>query len=187
MEAGIDVEQMHALFKQLESLHLQIYEHQSLMEDRAKKSTYTIEDLVDLGYLSRITEELSDEVRKNSKKRRELMERMIVLTWTMRAQTATPLPLTMKATLASASDVRVKTIAQLPEAGEAGFKPLLASMGIPEEVINKGLVKLDWNSMVEHLTVLTEEGKPLPPGLGQTWKQYTCTFRKNRMKIEHED
>lgn len=187
--AGPDVNTLKDLTDKIKTLHHEVYEHLSLIDERMKKGQTSIQDMVDLGFLCREQEDLLDEMRKNAKARKEFTERLLVTNWTGAAMTANPLPDSIKATLASASNFRIKTIAELPEHGGDDYIVFMRSLEIPEEVIKKGLVKPDWEKTIEHLTTLKEDGKKLPPGLGKTWDKYTCTFTRSRRKItpEQED
>lgn len=187
--AGPDVIALQKLTEELKELHHRVYEHLSLIDERMKKNQTSNQDMVDLGFLCREQEELLDEMRKNAKARKEFTQRMLVTLWTGAALTPTPLPDTIKATLASANNFRIKKMAQLPEYGGEDYVLYLRSLGIPEEVISKGLVKPDWDKTAEHVTTLLEDGKKLPPGIGQTWNIYTCTFIRARrtVKPDQED
>lgn len=182
--AGPDVIALSKLTEELKDLHHRIYEHLSLVDERMKKGQTSTTDMVDLGFLCREQEELLDEMRKNSKARKEFTQRLLVTKWTAAALTPTPLPDTVKATLASANNFRIKTMADLPEHGGDDYIAYMRSLNIPEDVIKCGLVKPDWEKTVEHLTTLKEDGKKLPPGIGQTWNLYTCTFIRTRKTVK---
>lgn len=184
--AGPDVKTLMELTDVLKDLHHKVYEHLTLIDERMKSGQTGIQDMVDLGFLCREQEDLLDEMRKNAKARREFTQRLLVTKWTGAAMTADPLPDTIRATLASANNFRIKKMAQLPEYGGKDYVLYMESLGIPKEVIQKGLVKPDWEQTAEHVTVLLEDGKKLPPGIGQTWNIYTCTFIRTRRKVQTE-
>lgn len=178
--SGPDVKDLASKLDALKTAHHESYEQLTLIDERIKKNQLSLQDLVDIGFLCREMEDLLDEMRKNAKKRKAFVQRYLVMRHTASAMTGTPLPDTLQGEHASASNFRVKKMAELPEFGQDGYTKYMESLGIPKEVIAKGLVKPDWEQTAEHVTVLLEDGKKLPPGLGQTWNDYTCTFTRRR-------
>jgi len=182
---AIDTTELLKLTDQLKDLHHKLYEHLSLMDERIKaNNAYSNVDLADLGFLCREQEELSDEMRKNSKVRKELISKVLVLKYAAAAMSE-PFD-SIKGNYARASAFRIKKIGKIPEYGSPDYIAYMESLGIPKEVIDKGLVKPDWEQTSERLTQLIEDGKKLPPGIGQTWDVYTCTFTRTRKKIEED-
>lgn len=48
------------------------------------------------------------------------------------------------------------------------------------EIAKEAVLKLSWNEVEELCTKLTQSGKALPPGIGDTYPKYTTTFRKGK-------
>lgn len=185
--SGPDVRGLLALLNTAKQFHAQLYDALSLIDDRIKKQQYSLPDIVDIGFLCREMSELFDVMRKDATKRCNLSQMSLVTQYTASALTDNPLPESITGTLASARNMRINKIAELPEFGGTDYIAYMESLGIPDEVIKKGLVKPDWSNTKEHITTLLEDGKKLPPGFGQTWNEYVCTFYRTRRKLTQED
>jgi hypothetical protein len=152
------------------------------ISDRTKKSSmdYSLGDLCDLGFLCREAEAICDTLRKDFKAHKELLDKVLCMRHSLNAvHKPETTEAVVKGTLASGTPV-ISEIAHNPEPGSHEYHQLCEHFGMPEEVYNSGAFKLDFKGLAQIVTTLKEDGKPLPPGITQTWKSYTVQHRRNR-------
>lgn len=145
------------------------------------------EDLVDMGFLLRELETMGEEIRKEAKKRKDLCGKLVsfrVITKSVE-DGSTDIP-NIHGQLASGKIV-MKMQPVLPKKGTAEHSALLKYLKVDEESVERGLVKPDWTQMGLHCTELVAMGKPLPPGVGQTFPDYNVSYTKKRTAVDRED
>jgi hypothetical protein len=182
-----DVKRLLALYDQLRSLHRLFYDHVSLVGDRMKARKYDLQDLTDLGFLNSKVAVMMEEWRKDAKARREFADRLICLA-VMEAGLSDPSKAEERSqgSLASGSpDVKMEVAP--PEPGQPGYVELARHLGMPEDAIQKGLVKFSWTKLSELITKAAEDGAPPPPGIGKPWPVHNVRYyAKGPARKEHE-
>ena len=86
---------------------------------------------------------------------------------------------TIKGKLCTASP-HVKHMPKLPKSGTPEYAELLIHLGVPKELAESGRVSPRHNGMVDYVTELHEEGKPLPPHVHFAYPDYRCTYRTKK-------
>lgn len=141
-----------------------------------------MDELADVTYAMKQSEKFLKDLSSTLKKQRENLERIACLLWVKR-NVADPI----KTDYVTATP-NLKTMASLPtkKGDPEGYAALLKWLGIREDVSEDDAVRPHWPGMVEYLTKLMEEGKPLPPGIdpGKTYPMYTLSHRKRKEILE---
>lgn len=78
----------------------------------------------------------------------------------------------------AAPDPKVHSALPKPDTDPAGYAACLRDMGVSEEVIASGAIRLSWDSYSDYVTALVNAGKPIP-GNANPNKTYT----EHRVKV----
>ena len=185
-----DVQKLTQKLSELRDTHREFTE--LLMEIRDKAAMldaihvnpampYTLPECVDIGFLCRETEELLDEWRKEAKSRKELCGKVIAISVTEQSLTNPSMEETIQGTLASGTpDVKVE--ASIPKAGTPEYFAVMEHLGVPQAVVETGLVKPSFEEVGKYLTRLKENGQELPPCLSKTWTTFATKYLRKRGK-----
>lgn len=180
------VERLIALHERLEQLHRD-YENALLDALNAmRRGDVSLSDLVDAGYIMREGMNLSDDLRKELKAKMGVAEKLICKN-RIEAVTADPdADMTAHGSNASAvPDVRHRPNGV--KFGTEAYLQMCRHFGIPEPLIDTGLVQFHYKYLADYVTRCKEEGKPVPPGVVDTYPEYRCTFRAKRRKTAEVD
>ena len=176
--AAPSLEEAMELRRQALSLWQQIYDFASRTEDALKASKVPVEDAVDIAYVLRSLENHADSARKDCKKRKEQIAKIVSLhVATLEMENPGKGEHSVKGRLAIGTP-DVKREASLPKVGSVEYKMFMKTLGVPEDVIDMNIIKPDWNGVSDRATELARAGKPLPPGLGQTYVRHLLALRR---------
>lgn len=165
----------------LNEVHHRLYIQISEISDCVKKRQLANDELVDVGFLFREIESIFDELRKEAKARKELSAKVLALSVIQESVNDPEADSVIHGEYARAS-LSLKTRVRLPKKLSPEYYEVCEFLGVPSEVIDKGLVKLDWNGASEFATQMAEEGKRLPKGLDDTYQEYSCTYTRKTPK-----
>ena len=132
----------------------------------------SLEAMTDLGFLCREMEELSDSLRKEAKKAKEGVSKILcyrMLVTAVNEEKGSP---KIKGTLATATP-KLGTVTTLPREGTPEYDSLVKFFG--EDV--SSLMKLHWPKVQERIQQLVEDGVELHPSL-KPQSVYSCTYRR---------
>lgn len=167
------------MHEKLERMHRTVYALMQSVETSVKTDPMTQHDRVDSIYVMRLMEALLDDTRKETKKVKELIEKITCLTWVKDA-TAEP---TVRGTLCRGKP-DVRQAARIPSQTKEPerFAELMAALKIPIEMVERGVVKPHWPNMVTYLTNLSVEGLPFPAGIrpDDSYDVYSVSCTKHR-------
>lgn len=171
------VEEMQAQLAKVKDLHGHLYEDLVSLTTRIQCGTLTKEEMVDLGFLCRETSKLLDESRKDCNARQEFLGKKIAMEVTRDSLTNPDVDTTVRGTLARGA-IDVKERGKLPIKGSPAYVALLDHFYVPRQTIKSEVLKPDWTAIGNLVTLCMEEGKPLPPGVTETYTVFTTTFTK---------
>lgn len=134
-------------------------------------------DLVDMGYFCRKIRERADELRKDADARLELIGKVICIR--LIDPNAGDLVARARGKYAVGTP-DLKMVATVPKKGSPEYLALLKHFGVDESAIKAGLFNANWKRLKDMTTELTEQGVPLPPGIGEPYPEYRTIFRSNK-------
>jgi len=161
------------LYRSIREFHAKTYASLQTAREQIGKCN-DLEELTDRVYALREAYKYADDVRKELRNTKELAERIACLIWAKMTDGG-PVKTDFCTGVAN-----VKIMASLPKKGTASHEALLKHFGISKE--HAETVQFHWPSMVEYLTHLTSEGRPLPAGVDpdRTYPVYTLTVRARK-------
>lgn len=167
--------------EQIRHLYNLVYGFLAKNNELIKSKQLTDAELCDFGYFSREVEDIFDELRKEVKARKELCGQIIAYR-VITASVADPsLSLKVQGQYASGTP-DVKMQAALPKKFTDEYYQLTDYFGVPRDVAEKGVLRLDWKACTEFLTKLMNDGKEIPAGFGKQYPVYVTTYRKKSKK-----
>jgi len=167
--------------EQVQLLYNLVYGFLAKNNELIKSKKLSSEELCDFGFLCRGLENLFDELRKESKARKELCGSIIAYRLTMASVSDPTLKMRVQGQFATGTP-DVKMQAALPKKMSPEYFQLTDHFGIPRNVVETGILKLDWKSVIELCTKLMHEGKTIPNGFGKQYPLYTTIYRKRKIK-----
>lgn len=166
----------------MDLLH-RLYPFLSSTEDRLKAGKYTLSQLADTGFILRNLEKRFDDLRKECSKKKDLVSRVLGVAVAKTVAEAGGDEKIKKSMASIRGEISratpgVTIQAMTPKRGSGEYIAFMTSLGVPKEVIDKGILDARWNGVAELATELTKAGKKLPPGLGKTMPSYTATYTR---------
>jgi len=145
-----------------------------------KKDGLTMDELADIGFFLRETENALDEARKDAKAHKELLSKVMGLRIARQSLTDPSTDTVVHGRYASASaDTKIRP--KMPKKGSPEYEAALDYFFVPRRAVAEGVLKIDWKGASDYLTAKAENGEKLPVGLQETYTEVTCTFvRKNK-------
>lgn len=135
-------------------------------------------DLCDIGMFCRDMENLFDDLRKEVKARKELVEKLICVRQTIKVTEDPSRTLTVRGEYSlGVPDVRFST--PIPKRGSPDFMKMMSYFGATSEAANE-VLSPSYERIGEHFSKLEEEGKPVPSFVSVKFPKYTVTFRKKK-------
>lgn len=158
------VEQLLNLIREydkMKKLYLSCYEQLSIIRDELRAGKYGLKDMVNFIYAMREISKLADDLRKESDGVGHMLENMTCALWVSQNKTKP-----IRASLATGTPdcklaVKIPSRKKEPER----FQKLMDFFGIPKTAVEARVIKPYWPGLCEHVSSLSEEGKPLPPGI----------------------
>jgi hypothetical protein len=162
-----------------------VYEFASRVDDSMKAGKLPVEDAVDIGYVMNSLAQFFDAARKDCKGRKEQIARMVSLhVATLEMENPGQNTGHVKGRLAiGIPDIRREV--QIPKIKDPKTKKLtpeyvqfMRTLGVPEEVIQLGIIKPDWKGLGDYATHLARLGRNPPAGTGKTYTQHKLALRR---------
>ena len=164
---------------QVQLLYNLVYGFLAKNNEQIKSKQLSSEELCDFGFICRELEKLFDELRKEVKARKELCGNIIAYRLTQASLTDPSLKMQVKGQFATGTP-DVKMQAALPKKQSVEYYQITDFLGVPRDVAEKGVLKLDWKSVIEFCTKLINDGKPIPKGFGKQYPLYVTVYRKRK-------
>lgn len=189
-----------AMLDKLKKLRVEFYTLLAELTADMQAQKLTTVELVDIGFICRESEELLDNWRKDAKARKETAGKLLSLA-VLQEAAARPetADTSRRGTLATAScDVALDPV--LPGKGSpeaiAFVKWLLdnyaaetggSTASLAAAIVSRRHLEEHWVNVGKLCTVLTQEGKSLPAGIGATSPRYFAVFTRRRIATSDSD
>lgn len=173
------VRKLQIVFSECQLLYNLVYGFLSGATPTIKSKALDNAELTDFGYLCRELENLFDELRKEAKARKELCGNIIAYRLIKASLTDPTITMKARGTLATGTP-DVKMQAALPKKFTEEYFKITDFFGVPRDVAETGILRLDWKKVTEYCTQLTEDGKPIPEGFGKKYPLYSTVYRKTK-------
>lgn len=159
-----EIRQLLDLIKELDKMrdvYLSSYKLMSILRDKLRKNKYSLKDMVNFIYVMREISKFADDLRKEADGISHLFENMACAVWVTQGD-GEPI----RSALATGTpDVKLAIKIPSRKTQPEEYAKLMKHFEIPEQAITDKVVKLYWPGLCEHVSLLAEEGKPLPPGV----------------------
>lgn len=163
-----------SLFTKSRKAHKEIYEELVRIKVFIKQCG-RMEEQADVAYAANEAFKLLDDLRKEAQVIRELAEKIGTALW-VKVSNGDPI----RTDYVTATP-RVKMTATLPKKSKdpVAYATFMRFLKIPEDIADAEVVRPHWPAVVELLSKLMEEGKPLPPGIDpdKMYPVYKMTLR----------
>lgn len=170
---------LQSVFEECHLLYNLVYGFLSEATPTIKSKILNNKELTDFGFLCRELENLFDELRKECKARKELCGSIIAYRLIQESLTDPTITMKSKGTLATGTP-NIKMEVALPKKFSDEYFQLTDFFGVPKDIAEAGILRLDWKMVTEYCTKLMEDGKSIPEGFGKKYPKYTTTFRKTK-------
>lgn len=167
------VEQLLNLIREydkMRKLYLSCYEQLSIVRDELRAGKYGLKDMVNFIYVMREISKFADDLRKESDGVGHLLENMACALWVSGNETKP-----IRASLATGTpDCKLAVKVPSRKTEPEKFQKLMDFFGVPETAVEARVIKPYWPGLCEYVSLLSEEGKPLPPGINpdETYPTY---------------
>lgn len=138
-------------------------------------------ELCDFGFICRELENIFDELRKEVKARKELCGKIIAYRLVTKSIEDPTIKMQAQGQFATGTP-DVKMQAALPKKFTPEYYQITAFLGVPRDVAELGILRLDWKRVTEYITKLMNDGKTVPEGFGKKYPLYVTTYRKRKIK-----
>ena len=171
-------QQLLSLIKEhekMKKIYLSCYENLSILRDELRASKFQIEDMVNFIYVMREISKLANDLRKEIDGVGHMFENTACAIYVSLNQTDP-----IRSSLATGTpDLKLGVKIPNQDREPEEFLTLMKFFKIPKKAITDKVIKLHWPGLCEYVSVLAEEGKPLPPGIDpdDTYPTYKVRIR----------
>lgn len=165
----IDAIKLQNLIEEMNSVHQAFYDVIVPITEKIKKGDYSPKDLANLGFLFREGETKLDDCRKDSKARKELIGFVLCK---LLIELDTDI---IRADICRAQ-IDLKMRPEFPKTGSPAWYDLCHHYGIDDP--DNTPIRVSWQGIEKECSKLTEQGKPLPPGMTEPKAQFSCKFTR---------
>jgi len=174
-----DVERLKTLYHDLESLYDVAYSALQEILEKAKGQVYTQGEMVDLGFFCREMEVLCDDLRKESKAKKDFFGKLIchaATEATLNSQGAIePVPGQY-----ATGRPDMKPIPAIPKFGTDEYWKLCDYFEIPKDMQRTGCVQFHFRHLQTLIEQLIRQGKNPPDGIQKTYPDYKTVFVRKK-------
>jgi len=170
------LQELQELSEEVSILHSKFLEYLLVITKDIRSGKLKDEKMCDIGYLLRELENLFDDWRKDCKARKELIGKILAFNVTQASLNGSTETCVRGLLATGTADVKIR--AKLPAKGTDEYMAVLKHFGIPETLVQAGVLKLDWDGVSGLATKQAQDGKPMPPGLGETFPEYVTVFKR---------
>lgn len=164
-------------YKLVKHTHAELYKSCKELFESVGSCT-DLKELVDYAYAFRDASKLLEDCAKEARKAQKRAADIACVLW-VQASATSEQDDTVKTEYCSGTP-QVKFAGRVPRPGTSEYDELLRYLGMPDDLVNSGVMRTHWPSFVDYLTRRAEEGKPLPPGVNPetTYPVYELRLRK---------
>ncbi len=162
-------------YTEMKQVYLSCYELLVNLRDDLRTGKYKVEDIVNFIYVMREISKLTNDLRKETDGISHMFENTACMLYTVAKKTDP-----IRASLATGSpDVKLGVKIPNREREPEKFYALMNFFDVPSDALEKKVTKPHWPGICEQVSIMAEEGKPLPPGLDpdDTYPTYRVTIR----------
>lgn len=181
--AGDDRVEMLRLFgEEMDFVHHEYTSFAQGLDEDVRSKAISSEDLADLGFLFREHGAKADDWRKDCKARSEFAGMVIARRLILQPTTdMSGIEDSVKGRYATAT-MKSEVQPVIPRPSDPEYKEACAYLGVPDELAESKLVKLDWNQAREFVSGLIADGKEVPDIFAKTYPVVGCTYRRRSIK-----
>jgi len=157
-------------YDKMKKVYLSCYESLSIIRDGLRAGEYELVDMVNFIYVMREISKFADDLRKEADGIGHMIENAVCVVYVTQNNVGP-----IRASLATGTPdlkmgVKIPNQKREPEK----FQELMNFFKIPAKVVTARIVRPYWPGLCEYVSMLAEEGKPLPPGinLSDTYSTY---------------
>ncbi|PHR91956.1 MAG: hypothetical protein COA69_09330 [Robiginitomaculum sp.] len=175
-----DIEFLLLLGEEIEALKSEYLSHLLDVTAQMRRNGWTPEELVDVGFLLREHTAMIKDWKVEVSQRHDLAGKINAVRL-IKLAVADPMKAedTIRGTLATG--VQFSTIQpRIPKKGTPEYTQAMAHFGVTEEMVEKGVVKIDWKGIGKYATRIAESGGRLPSSLSDTFPVCGMTYRRRR-------
>jgi len=166
---------------EVRTLYNLVYGFLSKNNELIKGKGLNSSELCDFGFMSRELENVFDELRKEVKARKELCCQIIAYRLVQKSIEDPSIKMQVKGQFATGTpDVTMQ--AALPKKFTPEYYQITDYLGVPRQVAETGVLRLDWKRVTELLTQYMHDGKTIPEGFGKKYPSYKTTYRRRKIK-----
>lgn len=169
-----------AMLEELTEQYQQMISFQRSMDSECPPEDMVNQDpatLTDIGFLMREIENLSDDLRKQTKKFKERISRDLAKHLVERFKEDQTLEMRVRGQLAIATP-EARVIPQIPPRGSDEYYQLCDALGVSGPAKELGLAQLHYKHIQDYLAQCAQEGKPAPTHLLKSIPDPTVVYRK---------
>lgn len=137
----------------------------------------------DVAYCLREVHQWADDLRKEAASLRELLDQLICVQWVQEGQNDPENQArSVRGRFALATpNVRMAAVVPSKSKDEEGYNKVMSGLGVPQELVEAGVLSAHWVRLGEWLSERMSKGEPLPEGvdLNKTQPVYSTALRKN--------
>lgn len=164
-------------YRSLKAMHEAVFRDILRTREPVENRQIKSEDLVDMAYVLREMAALADDIRRECAAHQGLMEKAACIEWVVRNDPTGPI----RGELAVGTpDLKQMSSLPKPKTEPAEYRAMMLYLGVPENLHD--VVRPHWPAMVDWISDLTAQGKPLPPGidLTKTYPVYRLRLLKKK-------
>ena len=162
-------------YGKIKQMYLSCYELLSTLRDELRASKYELNDMVDIIYVTREISKLVNDLRKEADGIAHVFENTTCMIYVSLNQTNP-----IRAPLATGTpDLKLGVKVPNRNSEPERFYKLMDFFKVPMSSFEERVIKPHWPGICEQISILAEEGKPLPPGINpeDTYPTYTVRIR----------
>jgi len=166
------------LYQRINAQHRELVAEMIALE-HAIPALGSLAELADLAYVLRQSYDHHDEARKELDRISKKVAQIFYVLWASDPNA----PETIKTQWCSCTpDPKIHASVPSPESDPERYKAVMKAVGIPEDIIATGLVRVGWKEFGELLTERQRAGLPLPEGIdpAKTFVEYKLGIRKRQ-------
>lgn len=161
--------------EKIKKIYLSCYENLSIIRDELRAGKFQVEDMINFIYVAREISKLVNDLRKEIDGVGHMFENTACAIYVSLNRTDP-----IRSSLATGTpDLRLAVKIPNQNRDPEEFTKLMKFLEIPDKAISDKVIKLHWPGLCEYVSVLAEEGQPLPPGINpdDTYPIYSVRIR----------
>ena len=157
----------------MKAVHRDFIEYMARLKGAISRNELSPESVLDACWLMFEIAKYAEDVEKEARKQRELLEKICCGVWVVRCAADPNAPGHLEGAIARGTP-KLGLGVNLPEKGSEEYREFLAFLGLSEEQIDRDVVRPHWPHVQDLLTERAEQGLPTPPGIpaDRTYPRY---------------